>query len=183
MKKIKEIIVDEIYKNGNIRVSVKEEWEDYSYIQEYTNTINDKPLLLQIEESLLKINDTFIKIEDWEISPIVAYKSFKKMNWIIDNALKLIERQTRNMIEDSPLENKEFRISVRKTYDFKSSDYYNSKVKELNIEENKKELKEVEKLIKTATDMDKTLFDDNWEAIEKVDVKFNQILSYTPKKD
>lgn len=145
--------------------------------------MENKQLLTQIEESVLKVNDTFIKIEEWEISPIVAYKSFKKMQWIIDNALKLIENQTREMIQESPLEYKDFRISTRKTYDFKSSDYYKSKLEELKIEENKKQLKEVEKLIKTATDMDKTIYDDNWEAIEKVDVKFNQILAYTPKKD
>lgn len=140
-------------------------------------------ILQEIELQVSKINDTFEKIEDWEISAIVAYKSFKRMEWIIGNALKLIENQTRNMVEDSPLEHKDFRISTRKTYDFKSSDYYNQKLEELHIEENKQKLKEVEKLIKTATDMDKTLFDDNGEAIEKVEVSFKQILAYTPKKE
>lgn len=139
--------------------------------------------LQEIELKVNEINNLFIKIEDWEISPIVAYKSFKRMAWIIDNALKLIESQTRNMVEDSPNEYKEFRISARKTYDLKASDYYNQKLEELKIEENKQKLKEVEKLIKTATDMDKTLYDDNWEAIEKVEVSFKQILTYTPKKE
>ena len=140
-------------------------------------------LLTQIEEGINKINDTFVEIEEGTISPIVAYKAFKKFQGIIDNALKLIENDTRNMVEDSPLEYSEFRISARRTYDMKWSDYYNQKVKELKIEENNKALKEVEKLIKTATDMDKTIFDENWEAIEKVEVKFKQILTYTPKKE
>jgi hypothetical protein len=87
------------------------------------------------------------------------------------------------MVEDSPLEHSEFRISARKTYDFKSSDYYNQKLEELHIEENKTKLKDIETLIKTATDMDKTLFDENGEEIEKVEISFKQILTYTPKKD
>ena len=141
-----------------------------------------KPLLLEIEEGINKINDTFGLIEDWEISAIQAYKHFKQFDWTIKNALKLIESQTRDMVEDSPLEYKEFRISARKTYDFKSSPYYMGKVAELKIEENKEALKEAEKLIKTATDMDKTLFDESWEAIEKVEVSMKQILTYTPSK-
>lgn len=140
-------------------------------------------ILTEIENWIEKINNTFELIETGEISPIVAYKKFKKWQWIIDNALKIIENQTRNMVEESPNEYKEFRISARKTYDFNSSDYYKQKLEELHIEENKEKLKEVEKLIKTATDMDKILYDENWEAIEKVEVKFKQILTYTPKKE
>lgn len=138
-------------------------------------------ILTKITQSVEKINDTFELIEDWEISPIVAYKNFKYYQWIIDNALKLIENRTRDMIEQSPNEHKDFRISVRKTYDFKSSAFYNHLMEELKIDENKEKLKEAEKLIKSASDMSKTLYDENWIAIEPVDIKFNQILSYTPK--
>jgi len=138
--------------------------------------------LINIETKVFEINNLFEDIENGEISPIVAYKSFKRMTGIISNALKLIEGQVRDSVEESPLEHKEFKISTRRTYDFKSSEYYNQKLEEFKIEENKKNLKAVEKLIKTATDMDKTLYDDNGEAIEKVEVKFNKILSYTPKK-
>lgn len=138
--------------------------------------------LQEIRQKVESINDLFIDIEEWEISPIVAFKEFKYYEWIIKNALKLIENQTTDMIEQSPNEYKEFRISNRKTYDFKSSPYYLWKLDELKIEENKEKLKDVEKLIKSATDMDKTLYDENWEAIEKVEVKFKTILTYTPKK-
>ena len=136
----------------------------------------------EIEKEVLKINDTFEAIEEWEISAIVAYKYLKKFDGVIKNALKFIEDKTRDMVDESPMEYPEFRISARKTYDFKSSDYYNQKLEEFKIEENKKALKEIETLIKTATDMDKTLFDDNGEQIEKVEISFKQILTYTPKK-
>ncbi len=138
-------------------------------------------ILQKVDESIMQINDTFEKVEDGEISAIVEYRYLKKWESVIKNALKLTEIRARNMVEESPLEHKDFRISVRKTYDFKSSEYYQNKLKELHIEENKEKLKEVEKLIKSATDMDKDLFDENWEMIDKVEIKYNQILSYTPK--
>jgi hypothetical protein len=147
---------------------------------ELKNNIN-WPILSQIEKEVLRINDTFEMIENWEISPIVAYKYFRSFEATIKNALSLIENKTRDMVEQSPLEHKDFRISTRKTYDFNSSWFYNHKLEELQINENKEKLKEVEKLIKSASDMWKTLYDEEWVAIEPVEVKFNQILSYTPK--
>lgn len=139
-------------------------------------------ILTEITQSVERINDTFILIEDWEISPIVAYKNFRYYQGIIDNALKLIENRTRDMVEENPLLHKDFRISTRKTYDFKSSDFYNQKLEEIWLEKAKEEIKEVEKLLITATDLGKVIYDDNWVAIEPVEVKYNQILSYTPKK-
>lgn len=139
-------------------------------------------ILTEITQSVERINDTFILIEDWEISPIVAYRQFRYYQGIIDNALKLIENRTRDMVEENPLLHKDFRISTRKTYDFKSSEFYNQKLEEIWLEKAKEEIKEVEKLLITATDLWKVIYDENWVAIEPVEVKFNQILSYTPKK-
>lgn len=142
----------------------------------------NRPSLAQIEKQILKINDLFELIEDGEISPIVAYKYFRSFEATIKNALSLIENRTRDMVEENPLLHKDFRISTRKTYDFKSSEFYNQKLEEIWLEKAKEEIKEVEKLLITATDLWKVIYDENWVAIEPVEVKFNQILSYTPKK-
>lgn len=138
-------------------------------------------ILQEIEKEVLRINDTFEMIENWDISPIVAYKYFRSFEATIKNALALIENRTRDMVEQSPLEHKDFRISTRKTYDFKSSWFYTQKYEELEIEQRQNELKEVEKLIKIASDNWKSFYDENWVMIEPVEIKYNQILSYTPK--
>jgi len=138
--------------------------------------------LQDIEKSVLSINDLLLDIENGEISPIVAYKYLRSFEWTIKNALKLIENQTRDMVEESPLEYKEFRISIRKTYDIKSNAYYNSKYEELQIAEKLDEMKKIEKLVKVATDNWESIITEDWEIIEPVEVKNSQILSYTPKK-
>ncbi len=135
----------------------------------------EKTILEQISEQVERINDTFTMIEDWEISPIVAYRKFKYFEWIIKNALKNIESSTIDMVEDNPLTEKEFIVSVRRTLQYKESPLYIEKYDEL---------KSVESAIKIATDMKEkgaTYVDEDWVLIDPVDVKFKKILTYKPK--
>ncbi len=111
-----------------------------------------------------------------EISPVQAYSVMKDFKKSMDDSLKFIETQVISQIEADPNEYPEFRISTRKTLQYKDNPLYAEK---------QKELKEIESQIKIATEMHEkgdSYVDSDGVIIDPVEIKFTQVLTYTPKK-
>ena len=118
-------------------------------------------ILSQIEEGELQATNAYSKMKDFE----------KQMKVI----MKKIEQYTVDEIEKDPSEYPDFRISTRETFQYKENEEY---LKKYN------ELKELEKQIKTASEMNKkgsSYIDKDWVVIEPVSSKYCQILTYKPK--
>jgi len=116
------------------------------------------------------------KQENWEILTPKLYWSLKSLEKYLKKLLKELEQPTKDVVEADPSEFPEFSISVRKTFDFKENkDYF----------EEYQKLKELESKLKTASEMNlkwETYVDADWVIVEPVPVKFNEILTYKPKK-
>jgi len=132
------------------------------------------------------INTIVNLVKKWEISPVIAYKKFRDFEKILKNAFKEIEDLTINQIEQSPLEHKDFRISVRKTIDIKKHPLFLEKNEKLEKTKEFQELKQIEEKIKIATELSQKWWvyvdEETWEIIEPAEVKMKKYLTYTPKK-
>lgn len=135
------------------------------------------------------IVDVVNAYRSWETSAILTYKELKRIEKefteLLKSSLLEVGKEVIDRVDQNPSEFKEFRVSNRVTYDFKWYSYAPYVEKVEVFDKAKKEVNELEDIIKKATEMsmtNKTLVDDNWEIIPPVPFKDNRILTYTPKK-
>lgn len=127
--------------------------------------------------------DIVQQVQNWEISPIKAYRDLRTLKDFLENCLKQIDEEVRREVALNPSEYKDFSLSTRKTYQYSENEEYNIKKKEYDIKN--EELKELEKQIKLATEASEkwnTYIDKDGVVIEPVNVKYSERLTYTPKK-
>lgn len=121
------------------------------------------------------INGFYTDFEDWAITAVQAYRHLRWLKKLIEQNLKAIEPEVRDLVESDPTEFNDFKVTTRTSYQYKQSPMYIEKYDAM---------KEIEKKLKTATDMHMSwdsFVDENWEIIEPVEMKYTSILTYTKK--
>lgn len=122
------------------------------------------------------LDSELISVVEWEKTATEVYRKIRGLEKHLSKIKKEIEPNVTDEVEQNPMDYPDLRISTRTTYNFKESPLYVEKYNEL---------KEVESVLKNATDMKNvwgTYCDEDWEVIEPVSVKFSQVLTYTAWK-
>lgn len=112
------------------------------------------------------------QVKEWEINRTFAYKKFKEFEKELKEAYEQIQTNIKDEITANPLEYKQFSLTTRKTLNYKENEEYSKK---------QEELKEIEKKIKIATEMNEkgdSYVDSDWVIIEPVSVSFSEVLTY-----
>lgn len=110
-------------------------------------------------------------IEDWE-NPIKLYKNLKRFEKFLKKKQLEIEENVVDLVEENPWEYPQFSITTRQTFQYKENAEYLEKYDEL---------KEFEKKVKTATEMNKkwdNFIDSDWVIIDPVEIKFKRVLTF-----
>ena len=114
-------------------------------------------------------------VKDWEISPIIAYKKFKDFDKMLKDSYEAIQSEVKDELYKYPWEYKEFTLTTRKTLNYKENQEYMKK---------QTELKDLEKIIKIATDMNEkgaSYVDEDWVVIDPVSYNLSEVLIYKAK--
>ena len=122
------------------------------------------------------LNKLLSQVQEGEVEATTAYKKMKDFEKQMKKVYKQIEELAVDEVSENKGEYPEFTISERKTYNYKENEEYLEKYKEL---------KELEKDIKTATDIaekSSSYVDKDWVVIDPVSVKYSRIFTYRPKK-
>ena len=116
------------------------------------------------------------EVKDGDVSCISVYRTLRGLKNVLESAIKEIESDVVSEVQDSPWEYLDFRVSTRTTYQYNTSPLYAQK---------QQELKDIEILLKQATENKmKGIWhttDADGMIIDPVEVKYTQVLTYSPK--
>ena len=122
------------------------------------------------------INSKTEAVKEWEESCISVYRTLRGLKNVLESAIKEIESDVVDTVQAYPKEYLDFRVSTRTTYQYNTSPLYIEK---------SKELKDIETLLKQATENKmKGIWhttDAEGMIIDPVEVKYTQVLTYSPK--
>lgn len=122
------------------------------------------------------INSKTEAVKEWEESCIAVYRTLRGLRNVLESAIKEIESDVVDQVQAYPKEYLDFRLSTRTTYQYNTSPLYIEK---------SKELKDIETLLKQATENKMKgigyTTDADGMIIDPVEVKYTQVLTYSPK--
>lgn len=130
---------------------------------------------MNIKDMLEFIAKHVTDVKEWEMTCIESYRRLRGFKKAIEGAIKEIESDVIWEVEQNKQEYLDFSVSTRTTYNYKDSTLFLDK---------QSELKEIEKTLKVATDMNSkwdTYCDSEWNVIEPVGLKYTQVLTYKPR--
>jgi hypothetical protein len=121
------------------------------------------------------LNQIVNQVKNGEINRTFAYSKFKQFEKWLKEAYEQIQDNVKNEIIKDPLEYKQFTLTTRKTLNYKENTEYVKK---------QAELKDLERVIKIATDMNEkgaSYIDEDWVIIEPVTVSYSEVLTFKSK--
>ena len=162
------------FKEENVPEKMKDEGEIFVVPLNAFFEIAD--FRLETAHVLEFINSKTEAVKEWEESCIAVYRTLRWLKNVLESAIKEIESDVVDTVQAYPKEYLDFRVSTRTTYQYNTSPLYIEK---------SKELKDIETLLKQATENKMKGIGHTTDAegmiIDPVEVKYTQVLTYSPK--
>lgn len=174
MESVGFLINEADFKEENVPEKMKNEWEIFVVPLNAFFEIAD--FQLETRHVLEFINSKTEAFKEWEESCIAVYRTLRGLRNVLESAIKEIESDVVDTVQASPREYLDFRVSTRMTYQYNTSPLYAQK---------QQELKDIETLLKQATENKNKglgyITDAEGMIIDPVEVKYTQVLTYSPK--
>ena len=162
------------FKEENVPEKMKNEGEIFVVPLNHFFEIAD--FRLETGHVLEFINSKTEAVKEWEETSISVYRTLRGLKNVLESAIKEIESDVVDQVQAYPKEYLDFRVSTRTTYQYNTSPLYIEK---------SKELKDIETLLKQATENKSKglgyVTDAEGMIIDPVEVKYTQVLTYSPK--